>query len=60
MENLVEYQTLTLFGTYSIAFALRAIGSILAIWLALRVANNIRMSDDSNMISKLLGSPLVV
>ena len=56
MENLVEYQTLTLFGTYSIAFALRAIGSILAIWLALRVANNIRMSDDSNMISKLLGS----
>lgn len=56
MENLLEYQTLSMFGTYSIAFALRAIGSVLAIWLALRVANNIRMSNDSNVISKLLGS----
>ena len=36
MENLLEYQTLSMFGTYSIAFALRAIGSVLAIWLGLR------------------------
>ena len=56
MEQISEYQTLTMFGTYSIAFALRAIGAILGIWLALRMANNIRMSEEDNMVSKILGT----
>jgi hypothetical protein len=56
MEQITEYQTLTMFGTYSIAFALRSIGAILGIWLALRIANNIRMSDEDSMVSKILGT----
>lgn len=56
MEQISEYQTLTMFGTYSIAFALRSIGAILGIWLALRMANNIRMSEEDNMVSKILGT----
>jgi hypothetical protein len=56
MEQVTEYQALTMFGTYSIAFALRAIGSILAIWLALRIANNIRTSDEESLVSKILGT----
>jgi len=56
MEQLSEYQTLTMFGTYSIAFALRSIGAILGIWLALRMANNIRMSEEDNIVAKILGT----
>ncbi len=40
--QMMELQGLSVFGTLSIAFALRSIGSILLIWLALRIANNIR------------------
>ena len=40
--QMMEIQGLSVFGTFSIAFALRSIGSIIAIWLALRIANNIR------------------
>ena len=54
--QMMEMQGLSVFGTYSIAFALRSIGSILAIWLALRIANNIRNAEDDNMIAKLLGT----
>ena len=54
--QMMEIQGLSVFGTYSIAFALRSIGSILAIWLALRIANNIRNAEDDNMIAKLLGT----
>ena len=56
MEQMSEYQSLTMFGTYSIAFALRSIGALLGIWLALRIANNIRTSDEDNMIAKILGT----
>ena len=54
--QMMEMQGLSVFGTYSIAFALRSIGSILAIWLALRIANNIRNAEDDNIIAKLLGT----
>jgi hypothetical protein len=58
MEQTVmtEMQGLSVFGTFSIAFALRSIGSIIAIWLALRVANNIRNAEADNIIAKLLGT----
>ena len=54
--QMMEMQGLTIFGTFSIAFALRSIGSILAIWLALRIANNIRTSDEENIVAKVLGT----
>lgn len=54
--QMMEMQGLSVFGTFSIAFALRAIGSILAIWLALRIANNIRSSDEDNIVAKILGT----
>lgn len=56
MEQISEYQTLTMFGTYSIAFALRSIGSVLMVWLALRIANNLRMSEEQNPVAKVLGT----
>ncbi|MCH1569325.1 MAG: hypothetical protein L7U47_07920 [Alphaproteobacteria bacterium] len=56
MEQMTEMQALTMFGTYSIAFALRSIGSLLMIWLALRIASNIRMSEEDNMPGKVLGT----
>jgi hypothetical protein len=56
MENLTEYQVWSMFGTISISFALRSIASIIAIWLALRIANNIRASEEDNMIAKVLGT----
>ena len=54
--QMMEMQGLSVFGTFSIAFALRSIGSILAIWLALRIANNIRNSDEENIVAKVLGT----
>ena len=54
--QMMEMQGLSIFGTLSIAFALRSIGSILAIWLALRIANNIRTSDEENIVAKVLGT----
>jgi len=54
--QMMEMQGLSVFGTFSIAFALRSIGSILAIWLALRIASNIRNSDEQNIVGKLLGT----
>ena len=54
--QMMEMQGLSVFGTYSIAFALRSIGSILAIWLALRIANNIRNAEDDNIVAKILGT----
>ena len=54
--QMMELQGLSVFGTFSIAFALRSIGSILAIWLALRIANNIRNSDEENIVAKVLGT----
>ncbi|MDA9230629.1 hypothetical protein N9P30_02230 [Alphaproteobacteria bacterium] len=56
MEQLSEFQLWSMFGTMSIAFALRAIGVILLIWLALRIAANIRASDEVNVFMKLLGT----
>lgn len=56
MENLTEFQVWSMFSSFSIAFALRAIGSTIAIWLALRIASNIRASEEDNMIAKVLGS----
>lgn len=56
MEQLTEYQVWTMFGSMSIAFALRSIGIVLMVWLALRIAANIRASEDSNIIAKLLGT----
>jgi len=54
--QMMEMQGLSVFGTFSIAFALRSIGSILAIWLALRIANNIRNSDEQSIVVKILGT----
>lgn len=54
--QMMEMTGLGTFGTLSIAFALRAIGSILAIWLALRIANNIRTSEENNLVAKILGT----
>ena len=54
--QIMEIQGLSVFGTFSIAFALRSIGSIIAIWLALRIANNIRTSEEDNIVAKILGS----
>ena len=54
--QMMELQGLSVFGTLSIAFALRSIGSILLIWLALRIANNIRNSEEDNMVAKVLGT----
>ena len=54
--QMMELQGLSVFGTFSIAFALRSIGSILAIWLALRIANNIRNAEDNNIVAKILGT----
>jgi hypothetical protein len=56
MEQLTEYQVWTMFGPNSIAFALRSIVTILFIWLALRIAANIRASDEANVVMKLLGT----
>jgi len=56
MENLTEPQVWAMFGTMSIAFALRSIGALLGLWLALRIAANIRASEEDNMLAKVLGS----
>ena len=56
MEQLSEFQLWSMFGPMSIAFALRAIGVILLIWLSLRIAANIRASDEANVVMKLLGT----
>ena len=58
MENLTEPQVWAMFGTMSIAFALRSIGALLGLWLALRIAANIRASEEDNMLAKVLGSIL--
>ncbi|MGB2220459.1 MAG: hypothetical protein ACPH4G_09395 [Henriciella sp.] len=51
-----EMQIWNLFQSARIAGALSAIGIILAIWLALRVAAATRASDESNIITKLLST----
>ena len=56
----MEMQGLSVFGTFSIAFALRSSGCILASGLPLRMANNVRTSDDEPMVDIVLGTCYVV
>ena len=51
-------QGLSVFGTYS-NFCAAQYCNILAIWLALRIANNIRNAEDDNIVAKILGTGLV-
>ncbi|MDC3401429.1 hypothetical protein OA101_00020 [Alphaproteobacteria bacterium] len=56
MDQLTEFQVWSMFGPMSIAFALRSIGTILLVWLALRIATNIRESGENNIVAKILGT----
>ena len=53
-----EYQVVIweLFNLGRIGSSMVAIGSILAIWLSLRVALNVRNNPETNMFSKILAS----
>ena len=53
-----EYQIVIweLFNLGRIGSAMITIGSILAIWLSLRVALNVRNNPETNMVSKILAS----
>ena len=51
-----ELQIWTLFNSARIADGLVGIGSILSIWLALRVANMTRSNPETNLAAKIISS----
>ena len=53
---MLEFQIWTLFNSARIADGLVGIGSILAIWLALRVANMTRSNPETNLAAKIISS----
>ena len=51
-----EYQIWTLWSSNRIGSALMFIGTVLLLWLALRVAAATRASDESNLFTKIVSS----
>ncbi len=53
---MTEYEIYTLFNSGRLVGVTSFIGSIIAIWLALRVANMTRENEDSNVVQKLVST----
>ena len=53
---MTEYEIYTLFNSGRLVGVTSFIGSIIAIWLALRVANMTRENEDANVVQKLVST----
>ena len=53
---MTEYEIYTMFNSGRLVGAVSFIGSIIAIWLALRVANLTRENADTTVIQKIVSS----